>query len=304
MDEGRKLRLKKELVSKSLGIEIEASATVRTTGDRAAPAAAAEPENCAKCGKPLKPGAKFCPGCGAKVEALAQKTEAQPAQPPAGESKKADRISFRRFINRPADRAVSYPTPGNICWCLAFVLFAAASRLPLGTIPPIKTNIGISMPQQIDFPTILWIPFLLIFISMVLSIVNLKFPGGGAGNKRFRLSFLAAVTVYNFIFLRAQLLAGAWDLMSVYIVFLLIYFVSGRAKSYFEKFEQYSAAVLLMGGYVLLVSFFLKTDMLTHTGANPVNNVGFYLLLFSSILIVAGSFFKRNEITETEYVNG
>lgn len=291
IDAQKKIEMKKKLVSKGLGFQTSA-----TPAPKSAETSASAPLICPSCRKPLKPGSKFCSGCGSKI--VEPPKSAPPEPEPAPKPKISGKFVPKHFDSAKPSEWRQRMTPANLLWLLGAVFFIISSRLPFGTIPTTEISAGTSRSIPVDFPGMLWIPALAIAAFTILSAVNLKFPGGGIYDKPFKFGFLLAVTIYNFAALR-QTFLNAMDLIVLYIFFLILLYAAGRMRNFLERFEPWSAAALLTGVYFFLLAISLKSSLLSNSGANPVHNAGFYLLLISSILFLVGSFLKRGAAVET-----
>jgi len=291
LEEKRKLELKKDLVSKSLGLKTPLKTETATLSPEAG--------ICPACAAAARPGAKFCPKCGAEIKTPRKQTAT------ADKPQKKTPAPFQKletFIRAKTETAppVAFFTPGNICWLAAAIFFIIASRIPLGAIRVSERATGAEFIQYINFPAVLWAVFIPVIGLMILSIMNAGFPGGGVQSRQFKLSFLAAITLITLVILPWQLVISAWDLIFVYLVMLAIILHAGKRGTFYESFEPYSAATLICGVYFLLVTISLKSKLLAKTGFGPGNNAGFCLLLLFSIGVILGSFLNRRKTAGTQ----
>jgi hypothetical protein len=287
------IEMKKNLVSKGLGIQ---------TSDAPAPAPGSgetpvqKPLFCPNCRKPLKPDSKFCSGCGSKTEEPAKSTPSAPE--PAEKPKTIGTFTPKKAALPKPSEWRRHLNPSSLSRLIGFVVFSISNFLTFGAIQITETSSGANRTVPVDFPNILWIPALAIAVFIALSAVNLKFPGGSIYNKPFKFGFLFAVTIYNFAGLR-QTFLNSWDLIVLYVLFLISLYAAGRMRKFFERFAPWSAAALLTSVYFFLITISLKSGLLSKTGWNPINNAGFYLLFISSILFLAGSYTNRGEAVES-----
>jgi hypothetical protein len=321
----QKRELQKELIGK-MGAPGWETKPAAEPGSAAAPsvppAAAARREQlspvCPKCLKPMKPGAKFCTSCGAgmdepparaaigdpgprAVRRAAERNDvsAQAApQPPAGAGGK--RQNFRFFSSGERSASVSnIINPPNGLWLAGIVLFIIAARLPFGFLPPMKTGALTSSPQPAPFPSVLLIPYAAIFIFMILSMIGAGLPGGLNG-KYFFPAFSGAASVY---LIAPAILSFRKEYFALMLIFFVIYLIALRIMlrkpgSVLNRLRDYEALVIQTAVFILIISFFLKPELLSAAGLGFTGNKGLYTHLAAVICIIAGSYLKIDKTTQ------
>jgi len=259
----------------------------------AAPAKHEQPATaaCPTCGRLMKADAKFCTSCGGKMNDQAPISQPTRAEPEFKQSAERQPLKFRL---RSADRlkASEYINSGNICWLAGLIFFIVAAALPLGILPPEKVKLGISAPWPVAFPKLFIIPYAAILISMALSAMNFDIPGG-LSNKTFRLASATAGAVYIFMFL----LAGSFVHAGVFVTLLIFYglflLLARKSEEYLARFGTFTAAALLADIYTMIVSLFLKSELLANTGAGLSANRGYYANFAALLFTLAGCLIKK-----------
>jgi len=293
---------KRELQRNLIGIEPveefkkDASSVIRATASPESPSA------CPKCGNPLKPGAKFCTGCGTKMEtpsaqtapsiASQQTTEWQESQPADGESKKKGVFTVYSSEKRPASETALLSIE-NIVWAIGILMFIATLVTPYGILPPMKSGIFTGLPQPVRFPLLLLIPYILIFTFMVFSIAGMSLPGGLNGKYFFPIFCLAAlifVLIIAAVSFRKGFFVPALVCLIVYLIVLKL--ILKKSKSFLNRLNDYEALILMISIFVIIFSAFLKMELLSETIKGIRGSLGAYFHYLACLLFAIGTCLK------------
>jgi len=198
------------------------------------------------------------------------------------------------FKQRSTERlkTTGYLNSGNICWLVGLILFAAAIILPLGILPAQKMNVG----------------FLRAMAGRISDIVSNSLYSNNCryGTECYKFSnprrilkqiFRLASTTAGFVFLVLLLLTGKFIHTSLFASLLILYvialFVIRKSDRFLKQFQTFAAAAFLAGVYTMIVSLFLKSEMLANTGAGLSANRGYYAHLAALIFVLAGCLTKK-----------
>ncbi|MFA6448769.1 MAG: zinc ribbon domain-containing protein [bacterium] len=248
---------------------------------------------CPKCNKEVKADAKFCTGCGGKIEPfspIAPKTAEPKTEFDAPTAQRPIRFRLRQSESTPLNPSEIF-SAGNVLTALGLILFAAASRLPYGILPPPKTMMGVGVPWSRSFPFLFYIPYFAILIFIALSMKGFALPQN-LYNKYFKRGLIAAgfifiLLLYSMFFSKINFIA----LIFFYCVFLLIL---KKSNGFLSNFQQFAGAAFVSDAYLIMVSLFLKTELLSNTGSGFSANRGYYVHMVAALAVLAGCLIKRS----------
>ncbi len=267
-----------ELQKKLLGVDSEPNK--HTNG---APAKTAAPSICPNCLRPVKQDAKFCTGCGGNLIAPEkQKPSALSFAPIVPATVRKPPFSVPSFSS---DNMRAYKPPTHTLWLAGIILFLAGSLLPFGILPALKAQSGIGDPWPVQFPRILYLTYTIIILLVFLSVTDFE-TREILKNRKVRTASACAGAFFLF------LLFGLFFNKTYFFVLFFFYagyvFLIYKSTAFFSRLPQYASLVLVTDLYVLLITLFLKNQILPTTGAGFLANRGFYVHLAAIFIILAG----------------
>ncbi len=290
IDKKQKKRMKKRLVSRSLGIEEEFD--TEPDDNRIV----IKIRNCPSCNRALAPGAKFCTSCG---------THIAPELPtPVSINKKYGMMAAEKKENLPEVQPIIEEQPGEpempyeppmpiphktiILWSVSIIFLIFTQVFPFGRTPDTGFRTGAPTGIVIGFPGVLWFLYALILAFLIMMAFDLTIP---VPDRFKNIRGLMAVEMAVCIILAGEIFRSLSSIGIISVMFIFAVLGTGKligkrdAASNFNSFALFATTLLM-----LILTPMIKGAMLSDTGANPLNNVGFFSHLILNILLLTGAY--------------